>query len=294
MSRTNLRSNVADRSVVGTSRRRWERCFLVLALCASGLGISAAAHEAIRRQTGQTGAVRPIRALYVTGGGFHDFVKQETILPPAIADRVKVDWTIDHTAGKSTEVLIDRHKNTEWTKAFDVVLYNMSFSNVVDVAWIERLAGAHRDTGVGAVILHGAVHSYRRSESKAWRELMGAFSMRHDSQRPLTVETVAADHPILRGFPANWVTINEELYEIERVWPSMTPLAQAYSAESKKSHPIIWTNTHGKARVFVTSLGHNNEMIANPVYLDLVTRGLLWTVGQLQNDGTPAPGYVAR
>ena len=46
--------------------------------------------------------------------------------------------------------------------------------------------------------------------------------------------------------------------------------------------------------MFVTSLGHNTEMIADPVYLDLVTRGLLWTVGKLQNDGTPAPGYAAR
>ena len=230
----------------------------------------------------------------MTGGGFHEFVKQETILPPAVAQRAKVDWTVDHTAGKSTEVLIERHKNTEWTKSFDVVLYNMSFSHVVDVPWIERLAGAHRDSGVGAVILHGAVHSFRRSESRAWGELMGAFSLRHDSQRPLTVEAVAPDHPIMRGLPKNWQTSSEELYELERVWPSMTPLAEAYSIESKKRHPIIWTNTHGKAKVFVTSLGHNTEMIANPVYLDLVTRGLLWTVGKLQNDGTPAAGYAAR
>ena len=172
------------------------------------------------RRTPGTQAPRAIRALYVTGGGFHEFVKQETILPPAVAQRVKVDWTIDHTAGKSTEVLIERHKNTDWTKDFDVVLYNMSFSFVVDVPWIERLAGAHRDSGVGAVILHGAVHSYRRSESRAWGELMGAFSLRHDSQRPLTVETVAPQHPIMRGFPANWQTTPEELYELERVWPT--------------------------------------------------------------------------
>ncbi len=100
----------------------------------------------------------------MTGGGFHEFVKQEAIVPPAIAKAVNVAWTIDHTAGTSTEVLIDRHKDTDWTKDFDVVLYNMSFSHVVDVPWIERLAGAHRDSGVGAVILHGAVHSYRRSD----------------------------------------------------------------------------------------------------------------------------------
>ena len=239
-------------------------------------------------------AAKAIRALYVTGGGFHDFVTQERIVPPAIAKRANVVWTIDHTAGESTRVLIPRHENTLWTKDVDVVLYNMSFSHVVDVPWIERLAAAHRDSGVGAVILHGAVHSYRRSESKAWGELMGAFSMRHDAQRPLTVEVVAPEHPIVRGLPRPWVTIPEELYELERVWPGMTPLAQAHSVESGKMYPLMWTNTHGKARVFVTSLGHNTEMIANPIYLDVIARGLLWTVGRLQDDGTPARGYGGR
>jgi len=242
----------------------------------------------------QAPAPRPIRALYVTGGGFHEFVKQQDIVPPAVAKTVNVTWTIDHTAGTSTEVLIERHRTADWAKEFDVVLYNMSFSFVVDVPWIERIVAAHRDSGVGAVILHGAVHSYRRSETRAWGELMGAFSLRHDAQRALTVETVAPNHPIMRGVPSPWVTIPEELYELERVWPSMTPLAQAFSVESKKNYPLIWTNTHGKARAFVTSLGHNTAMIADPIYLGMVTRGLLWTVDKLQNDGTPAPGYKAR
>lgn len=262
--------------------------FLISCLVAASPG---ATDRTIQRPAA---AARPIRALYITGGGFHDFVKQETIVPPGVAERAKVEWTIDHTAGKSTETLIERHKTTDWAKQFDVVLYNMSFSLVTDVEWIERLTRAHRESGVGAVILHGAVHSYRRSESKAWGELMGAYSLRHDSQRPFTVEAVKPDHPIMRGFPAKFETIPEELYELVQVWPTMTPLAQAFSVESKKAHPVIWTNTHGKARVFVTSLGHQNEMMANPVYLDLVTRGLLWTTGHLEDDGTPAAGYAAR
>ena len=268
---------------------------LLLTLVTSVVTIRSAADTGAGvHQATQAPAPRPIRGLYVTGGGFHEFVKQEAILPPGVAERARIDWTVDHTAGTSTEVLIERHKDTNWTKDFDVVLYNMSFSYVVDVPWIERLAAAHRDSGVGAVILHGAVHSYRRSESRAWGELMGAFSLRHDSQRPLTIEAVLPDHPIMRGLPPNWLTSKEELYELVRVWPGMTPLAEAYSVESHKRHPIMWTNTHGKAKVFVTSLGHNTEIIANPVYIDLVTRGLLWTVGHLQDDGTPAPGYSAR
>ena len=271
------------------------RTSLLVLLCSIALTMVSVAGEAGRgTQATSKPAARPIRGLYVTGGGFHDFVKHQEILPPAVAERVKINWTIDHTAGKSTDVLIERHRTTDWAEEFDVVLYNMSFSFVVDVQWIERLVRAHRESGVGAVILHGAVHSYRRSESRAWGELMGAFSLRHDSQRPLTVETVAATHPIMRGVPAKWETIPEELYELERVWPTMMPLAQSFSVESKKTYPVMWTNTHGKAKVFVTSLGHNTEMIANPLYLDIVTRGLLWTVGHLEDDGKPAAGYAAR
>lgn len=236
-------------------------------------------------------AAQPIRALYVTGGGYHDFVAQERIIPPGIAARTNVEWTIDHTAGESTEVLIPRHADTRWADEFDVVVYNMSFSHVVDVQWIERITRAHREKGVPAVILHGATHSYRRSESDAWGRLMGAFSMRHDRQRPFVVERLAPEHPIMKDFPKGWSPGNDELYEIARTWPGMTPLAQAWSVETETHSPIIWTNTAGGARVFVTTMGHNNTTMADPVYLDLVTHGLLWTLGKLGEDGTPMDGY---
>ena len=257
---------------------------------------SAVVADSGARQITSARAAKPLRALYVTGGGFHDFVTQETIVPPGVSARAKIRSTGRSITPRASRPRCSSSGTRTRTgrRTFDVVLYNMSFSHVVDKDWIERLARAHHDSGVGAVILHGAVHSYRRSESRAWGELMGAFSMRHDSQRPLTVETVAKDHPIMRGAPQKWETIPEELYELERVWPTMTPLAEAYSVESKKRYPLIWTNTHGKARVFVTSLGHNTEMIANPLYLDLVTRGLLWTARLLKDDGTPAAGDAAR
>lgn len=223
----------------------------------------------------------PIRALYVTGGGFHDFVAQQEIVPPGIAERANVEWTLDRTAGTETDALIARHEDAAWADEFDVVVYNMSFSFVVDPEWIERIAHAHRDRGVGAVLLHGAVHSYRRSETDAWRELMGAASHRHDGQREFTVEWLAPEHPIVRGLPEQWGPGVDELYEIDRTWPTLTPLAQAWSVESERYHPVVWTNRYGDARVFVTTMGHNNETMADPVYLEMVTRGLLWTLGRL-------------
>jgi type 1 glutamine amidotransferase len=261
------------------------RALLLLALL-----LGSAAPALARQAT----PARPIRALYITGGGFHDFVAQEGIVPPGIAARTPIQWTIDHTAGKSTDTLIARHRDARWADEFDVVVYNMSFSFVVDPAWIERIAHAHRDRGVAAVVLHGATHSYRRSTTDAWRELMGIASMRHDSQREFHLERLAADHPIVKGLPKEWGPGVDELYNIDRTWPGMTPLVQAWSIESEKHFPVVWTNTYGKAKVFVTTMGHNNRTMSDPAYLDLVTRGLLWTLGRLQPDGTPAPGYGPR
>jgi type 1 glutamine amidotransferase len=40
-----------------------------------------------------------------------------------------------------------------------------------------------------------------------------------------------------------------------------------------------------------TTLGHHNATMADPVYLDLVTRGLLWSLDRLTERGETAPGY---
>ncbi len=52
--------------------------------------------------------------------------------------------------------------------------------------------------------------------------------------------------------------------------------------EAADQFVVVWTNIYnGKAKVFGTTLGHNNDTCADSRYLDLVTRGLLWSVGKL-------------
>jgi uncharacterized protein len=260
--------------------RKYQRAALAFLFCL-GVATPLAAQQA-----------PPIRALYITGGGFHDFKAQEKIIPPGIAARTNIVWTIDNTADTSTTALIARHRTTAWADSFDVVVYNMSFSFVVDTAWIARIAHAHRDKGVAAVILHGATHSYRRGATDAWRELMGVASMRHDRQREFPrLERLAPDNPIVKALPKEWGPGSDELYNIDKSWPTMTPLVQAWSVEGEKHFPVVWTNTYGKAKVFATTMGHNNRTMSDPVYLDLVTRGVLWAVGKLSPDGTPVAGY---
>ena len=63
--------------------------------------------------------------------------------------------------------------------------------------------------------------------------------------------------------------------------------------ESASEAVVAWTNLYrGKARVFATTLGHNNATVADARYLDLVTRGLLWAVDKLDDAHLKPAGKV--
>ena len=102
---------------------------------------------------------------------------------------------------------------------------------------------------------------------------------------------VDKDHPITRDL-GDWTTVNEELYNNAsgKLEPTAHPLAsgtQVYTdtpagKEVTARSVVAWTNTYnGKTRVFATTLGHNNATVDDPRYLDLVARGLLWSLGKL-------------
>ena len=109
------------------------------------------------------------------------------------------------------------------------------------------------------------------------------------------MKNLKPDHPVMKGFPAEWTTPKGELYRIEKVWETATPLAEGTSGP-KETHICVWVNEYGekKSRVFGTTIGHHNETMLEPTYLDLVTRGLLWATGKLGEDGKPLPGYGAK
>ena len=92
----------------------------------------------------------------------------------------------------------------------------------------------------------------------------------------------------------------QELYNNIQIFPSAQALAngkqvvpQKDGTEKTSDYVVSWVNNYGpkKTRVFSTTIGHNNDTVADPRYLDLVTRGLLWATGKLNDDGTPAKGY---
>jgi len=232
----------------------------------------------------------PLRALMVCGGCCHDYENQKRILSEGISRRANVEWTIVHEQGDSRTNKVALYEKAGWAKGYDIVLHNECFGMVDDVAFVERIARAHFD-GVPAVMLHCSTHSYRAAKTDEWRKAIGQTSMSHEKNRDLEVKVLKADHPVMKGFPATWHDPKDELYKNEKLWPNTIPLAQAYGEDTKKDHMVIWVNTYGKGRVFGTTLGHSNDTMSSDVYLDLVTRGLLWACDKLDDTGKPKPGF---
>jgi uncharacterized protein len=235
-------------------------------------------------------AVKPIRALLITGGGFHDYEHQKQILTDGISARANVQWHIFYENG-DTKHEMSIYANPDFAKGYDVIVHNECYADVIDPAFVDKVLAPHRN-GIPGVVVHCTLHTFRALPTDQWREFIGMSSNHHGPQQPLPVKVLQPANPIMIGFPTDWTTGPEELYSIDKVWPNATPLAQAFAVDEKKNDPIIWTNLYlGKTRVFGTSMAHNNSTMNDPVYLDVVTRGLLWACGKLDDKGQPLPGY---
>lgn len=226
-------------------------------------------------------ASKPIKALIITGGCCHDYDFQTKAMQKAAADRnVKVEWTVVNEGGKGTSAQIELYNNPDWAKGYDVVIHNECFANTTDADYIRKITSSHK-AGTNAVVIHCAMHTYRSAKIDDWREMLGVTSRRHEHQSNYAVQTVEADHPVMKGFPADYKTPKDELYVIEHVWPNTKVLARSKSEKTGESHPVLWTNQYGKARVFGTTYGHSNATFSDEVFLNTLTRGIQWAAGTL-------------
>lgn len=238
-------------------------------------------------------AAEPIRALLVTGGCCHDYEAQKKTLTEGISARANVTWTVVHEGGmdeKETKYSI--YGKPDWIKSFDVVVHNECAGKLTDVPWVENMVKAHLSNGVPAVVIHCAIHSYREAQTDEWRKLLGVSSMRHQARRGFEVVNVKPEHPIMKDFPAKWQDPEDELYEIIKLWPNATPLAKSITPKKPEDqHPSIWINNYGKCKVFGTTLGHFDNVMKTDVYLNTLSRGLLWACDKLDDKGEPKAGF---
>jgi type 1 glutamine amidotransferase len=250
----------------------------------------------------------PLKILLVLGGCCHDYETQQKLLKAGIESRIDAVVDIEYNPSKGTDAKFPIYEKDDWAKGYDVVIHDECSASVTDVAYVNRILAAHRD-GVPAVNLHCGMHSYRwgnfkeavktGADNAGWYEMIGVQSTGHGPQSPITITYTDPAHSITKGLEG-WTTINEELYNNVRIFDTAKPLAtgkQVQMPKVKKGETpdpnakgteveavVAWTNHYGpkKTRIFSTTIGHNNETVADDRYLELVTSGILWATGRLE------------
>jgi type 1 glutamine amidotransferase len=239
---------------------------------------------------------KPIRALLVLGGCCHDYAAQKDILTKGISGKANVSWAVAYDPTKKTTELNPIYGKDDWSKGFDVIVHDECSADVKDAATVERVLKPHKD-GLPAVVLHCGMHSFRGDgydkSDTAWFRFTGLATKGHGPQAPIAVTFVDKTHPVAKGMD-DWRTANEELYNnvSGKLYDTAAPLIRGQQTVTPKGGKeprtddtvIAWTNTYnGKAKVFATTLGHNNATVADDRYLTLIARGLLWSVGKLDD-----------
>jgi len=103
----------------------------------------------------------------------------------------------------------------------------------------------------------------------------------HGERRPFQIVMRAADHPIMRGLPHEWMHNSDELYgKLRGPGKNMTVLATAHSdpANHGTGHeePMLMTIQFGKGRIFHTALGHDAVALSCVGFITTFQRGTEW------------------
>lgn len=223
----------------------------------------------------------PLRALLVCGGCCHDYEIQSGLLRDGIQARANVQVDVMRSEDSSTRPWFPIYEDKDWAKGYDVVIHDECAADVKTMPYVQHIIDAHKN-GVAAVNLHCAMHSYRTGDER-WFEFLGLQSTGHGWQKPIEIDFSVNEHPVTKGM-TNWATNDEELYNNVKVYSTATPLAlgnQIQSDGKKDSAVVTWTNDFHGTRIFNTTIGHNNSTVGDARYLDLVTRGLLWSCDKL-------------
>ncbi|MEY3394575.1 MAG: hypothetical protein RL346_811 [Verrucomicrobiota bacterium] len=242
--------------------------------------------------------VKPLKALLLTGGCCHDYKAQKDILKKGIEARGNIIVDQIHTDNSTVKPDLPIYGMPEYANGYDIVIHDECAANISDDKIVKGVLAPH-DKGLPAVNLHCAMHSYRIGDFKKaveekgtptsqWFEFLGVQSTGHGPKKPLEIVYTDKTHPITQGLE-DWTTGDEELYNNIKVFETAHVLAKG--KQLNQEAVVTWTNDYKGTRVFSTTIGHFNETVSDARYLDLVTRGLLWACGKMDEKGSIAAGY---
>ena len=128
------------------------------------------------------------------------------------------------------------------------------------------------ERGGGFFGLHTADASFR--DNAGYHQMLNGFFNGHSPYMDFTVTISDSDHPIAAGLKDFAVT--DELHYLKHDPNRSHHLMHAYDPGRDETHVMAYHHTYGQGRVFFFALGHDNAVLENLSFQEVVRRGALW------------------
>lgn len=218
--------------------------------------------------------------------------------------KCSIAYAVDPKTGKITPKHLSNIQGLEDLKSADLVVFEMRFRQLPDDQ-LQKILD-YVNSGKPIVGLRTSTHAFRYAKGDNTkyndgfgRDVFGQRWISHHGHNSSTAVTVTEkDHPVTRGVKEKF-HCRSWLYNVAPLVGDCTPLlmGEALMGEkpdgkvfSKMPHPVAWTKTYKKARVFFTTLGHPKDFEQESMRKMLIN-GIFWALGREKD--IPADGCNA-
>lgn len=187
---------------------------------------------------------------------------------------------------------LDAFNKVTELKRYDVIIPHWTCGQISNDQWA-ALDKAVR-SGVGVAGVHGGMGDSMRG-CLGFQWMVGGQFVGHPHVGDYEVYLTETANPLTAGLPTVFSYNSEQYYML--VDPGVNVLAEtAYDYDGHRIvHPVVWTKTWGKGRVFYSNLGHiAKEFRDHPHVLEMTMRGFLWAAEGKTAKAKPAPKKTAR
>jgi uncharacterized protein len=146
------------------------------------------------------------------------------------------------------------------------------------------------------IALHNALKTFDETPeyyNDPYFAMLGGAGIGHGAQQNARNTLVDAKFPGTDGIAGDGFEFMEEWYTNRNFAPDIhVILVQETKGLNgglymRPPFPATWAHLYGKGRVFVTTIGHREDVWENPLYQKLLAGGIQWALGRVDADITP-------
>jgi len=201
--------------------------------------------------------------------------------------------------GETNKLIVDVSDDpaimtSENLKKYNCLVFSNTCNDIFDTEQQKQAFVDYIHSGGSFVGIHSASDS-----EKTWpwyTAMVGGKFKKHPAFQSFEIKVINKNHPSTSALPQIWKK-EDECYYMNELNPNIQVLLAADLRTIKDAEkdvypgrifgdyfPLAWCHEFEGARVFYTALGHDSKDYVDPVYIQHLTGGILWALGEDDKD----------